>query len=521
MKEETILIVEDSDSQRNALQIAFELRGFSVRGAKNVAEARETIKELGEKLAVMVLDMRLEDADAPAATGEFLILSAYSLLDYYKLAVRLGTAAYLSKEDTDTDQLIRHVRALLIKRNLSVDDPEVARRITRIAEDSRSLPEAAAMFCKDVMSPVLNALLGAPHALLINYGRPTPTLITDSKIRPELQSLFKRADENGIIHGRVNHDEPFIFSRNVLDEIASEDGVAPELMDEILGSAFLTVPFGSETRLSIGILPSDQLLAENPEALAVTLREYLHRSLLEPLLYALEQCIKSKAMRESLLIAHTSSYIAEEQIAILSDAVNHEEIRTDSESFRQLISLAEALRDTGQTLMTLEGEGAKAGPEIKSMRRLILDALEDVDILSLKDRDIVQGDCQAMVAGDDLFIAVSCVLRWFAQRLEEYPASEFHVICEETREGALVTFEDNSPQLPLRLRQRLFSPFAQPISIAKGGVEGAGSHFPLYLAKALVELKHGGKLEDRSDEFSYNISHRFVIQFPASPLSDR
>jgi ActR/RegA family two-component response regulator len=542
MKEETILIVEDSDQQRNALQIEFELRGFSVRGAKNVAEARETIKELGEKLAVMVIDMRLEDADAPAATGadlglevlegepkrlpEFLILSAYSLLDYYKLAVRLGAAAYLSKEETDTDQLVRHVRALLIRRNLSIENPDVARRITHIAEDSRSLSEAVAMFCSEVISPAFSALLGAPHALLINYGCPAPILITDSEMSQELQHLFKRADAIEIIHERVNSDEPFIFSRKVLYEITVENGITTELKNEILGTAFLTVPFGSEIKLSIGILPANRPLAENPEKLAGTLRQYLGRSLLEPLLYMLEQCLITKERREAfksqaLLVAHTSSYIAEEQIAILSDAVNHEDIRADSESFRQLMSLAEALRDTGQTLMTLEGEGGKPEPEIKSLRRLILDALKDVDATVLKDRDIVQGDCQAMVAGDDLFIAVSCVLRWFAQRLEEYPASEFHVICEETRVGASVTFEDSSPQLPLRLRQRLFSPFAQPIPIAKGGAEGVGSHFPLYLAKALIELKHGGKLEDRSDELPYNISHRFVIQFPTSPLSDK
>lgn len=535
MKEETVLIIEDSDAQRAAQQIALELRGFSVRGARNVAEAREAIKDLGEKLAVMVLDMRLEDAKAPTVTGadlglevldgnpqrlpEFLILSAYSLLEYYKLAVRLGAAAYLSKEDTGIDQLVRHVRALLIRRNLSVDDPDVARRITEIAEDSRSLPEAAAMFCSKVMSPVLSAFLGAPHALLINYGRPAPMLIADPKMPQELQRLFKKADTDGVIHGRVNSDGPFILNRNVLVEIGGEGGVNQELTKKVLGTAFLTVPFGSGIRLSIGILPNDQPLAENPEELATTLMQYLSRSVLEPLLYTLEQCLRSKARREALLIAHTSGYIAEEQIAILSDAVSYEEIRTDSESFRQLMSLAETLRDTGQTLMLLEGERSNEVTEATGMRQLIQDALDDLDNLSLPERFHIEGECSAPVARDDLFIAVSRILQWFSHRLEENPSNTVFINCDMTPEGARITFEDRGPQLPARSRRRLFSPFAQPIPAAKKEGGGAGLHFPLYLAKALVELKHGGVLEDRSDELPGKAGHRFVIRFPSSPLS--
>jgi len=537
MKEDTILIIEDSDAQRVAQQIALELREFSVRGAKNVAEAREAIKDLGEKLAVMVLDMRLEDAMAPAVTGadlglevrdgnpqrlpEFLILSAYSMLEYYKLAVRLGAAAYLYKEDTGIDQLVRHVRALLIRRNLSVDDPDVSRQITEIAEESRSLPEAAAMFCSKVMSPVLRAFLGAPHALLINYGRPASISITSSEIPRELQRLFKKADADGVIHGRVNSDGPLILDHNVLIEIAGEDGVNPELLAKVLGTAFVTVPFGREIRLSIGILPDDRLLAENPGELAATLMQYLHRSVLEPLLYMLEQCLHSKARREALLVAHTNSYIAEEQIAILSDAVNYEEIRTDSESFRQLISLSEALRDTGQTLMLLESERSNTAHEAAGMRQLIQDALDDLDNPSHRERIHAEGECSAMAARDDLFIAVSRILQWFSHRLEESSSNTVRINCDTTPEGARIIFEDSSPQLPARLRQRLFSPFAQTIPDPRREGGSAGLHFPLYLAKALVELKHGGVLEDRSDELPDKVGHRFVIRFPSSPLSDQ
>jgi hypothetical protein len=34
-------------------------------------------------------------------------------------------------------------------------------------------------------------------------------------------------------------------------------------------------------------------------------------------------------------------------------------------------------------------------------------------------------------------------------------------------------------------------------------------------------LKHGGKLEDRSDELPEKVGHKFVIRLPTSSQSDR
>src|ERR1043165_5741503 len=112
MQKKTVVIVEDNESQRLALHTALERRGFRVKSAATVAEARKVIEELGEEIDVMVLDMRLEDPAEPDTTGadigialqdehptwlpEFLIHSAYALVNYYKLALRLGAAAYLS-----------------------------------------------------------------------------------------------------------------------------------------------------------------------------------------------------------------------------------------------------------------------------------------------------------------------------------------------------------------------------------------------------------------------------------------
>ena len=532
MRKQTILVVEDSDSQRVAQQMAFENRGFSVRGAGNVREAREVINELGERLAVMVLDMRLEDPAAQGVTGadlglevrdenpqrvpEFIILSAYSLLEYYKLAVRLGVAAYLSKEDTKTEQLIRHVRALLIRRNLSVDDPYVSEQIAQIAEKSQWLSEAAARFCCEVLSPVLTVFLGAPHVILINDGRSIRVCHGGEDICQELRSLYEKLER--VIQGRVNSDGPWIVNHNMLLEIMGSDSLKSGWMKTILGAAFLALPFEREIRISIGILPSNQPLAEDPKELAIILSQYLQRSVLGPLLSTLEQCISFKAKREARLLAHTCNYIAEEQLAILSDAVNFEEMPTNSESFRQLISLSETLRDTGQTLMLLESGYSKTTTETIGMRDLIRAVIEDLDIQLLSERASINGDCSVVASRDDVFIAISRILQWFAHRLAEYSSGEVHITCEESGE---IAFEDRNPRLSAGLRQRLFSPFAQPIPGAGKEAEGAGLHFPLYLAKTLIELKHGGLLEDRSDDLPGSLGHKFVMRFPASSASDQ
>jgi len=528
--EEIILIIEDEDPQRIGIQIDFESRGLSVRGVKNVQDAREAFKELGEELAVMVLDMRLDDPQAPGVTGadlglevragklrrlpEFLILSGHSQLEYYQRAIRLSVAAYLSKEDTSSDQLIRHVRALLIRRNLSVDDHDVSRRIAQIAEKSQSVSEATAGFCSEILAPVLSRFLGAPHIILLGDGHSILAFQNGAKAPQELQPIYEKVEM--AIYAKMNASEPFVIDSNILLEITGDD-IDAASTEGILGAVFLPLPFGHEIRLSIGILPSDQPLAEAPKELALILSHYLHRSVLETLFYMLEQHLNFRARLDAAQsLAYASSCIADDQLAILSDAVGDKEIRTDSESFRRLMSLSEELRDTGQTLMMLEGERSEAAPEPIEICSLVLDVLEDLDVPLLKDRDIVRGDCLSIMPRDDLFIALSRVIQWFAQRLEEHPSSKFHIICEETPEGASVTFEDSSPQLPLRLRQRLFSPFAQPAPAAKREREGVGRHFPLYLAKVLVELKHGGKLEDRSDELPENLGHKFAMSLPTS-----
>src|SRR5262245_61770208 len=110
-----VLYIEDSEAQREPLRMALENRGFKVEVAADVEAARKQIERLREQIDVIVLDMRLEDPKWPQLTGadvaieyfnprtpnppEFLINSAFSEVDYYKLALKLGVATYLQKTE--------------------------------------------------------------------------------------------------------------------------------------------------------------------------------------------------------------------------------------------------------------------------------------------------------------------------------------------------------------------------------------------------------------------------------------
>src|SRR5262249_12138830 len=131
-----ILYIEDSEAQRKSLKMALEHRGFRVEVAGDVATARVLFDKLRGQIDVVALDMRLEDPQCPQMTGadiaieyynpqtpyppEFLIHSAYSEVDYYKLALKLGATTYLEKSEYSQDDLIRHIRALAIRRSLDI-----------------------------------------------------------------------------------------------------------------------------------------------------------------------------------------------------------------------------------------------------------------------------------------------------------------------------------------------------------------------------------------------------------------
>jgi DNA-binding NarL/FixJ family response regulator len=529
----TILIIENDEMQRNAIHEELFMRGFSVVSAGTAQDARKAFADLGEEITLMVIDMSLEDKTATGLTGadlalefcesrpsrlpEFLILSAFSFLNYYKLAIRLGAAAYLSKDEINNVQLIQHIRSLLIKRNLSGDDQEASRKIGEIVETSRWLSETPVRFCREIVSPVLSEFLGAPFVIIVNDGRQVHHCFGDTKPANRSTALYENLDR--LIHGKSNQQSPYIVDKNTLDSL--DITVEKDDLAMLEGAAFLPIVINQDMHLAIGILKSQERLAESPKSLADVLKNYLQRAVLDPLLCALRTYIELKAKRETELVAQSCAVIGQEQQAILSDALEAKEVSTESHFFRRLMASSEDLRDTGQILMMIGRKNPRSQPEAVRLSELLQMTQEELQHLLAKEKLRVEGDCVVDGFKDELMIAVSRIVQFLVRRMREAAADEpvwVQVSCRETANGPEIAFRDYSRRLPAPLRERLFSPFAEGplLSSADDEFERRGLHLPLYLAKSLVEVKHGGTLEDHSDALADDAGHCFVMRFPLS-----
>jgi DNA-binding NarL/FixJ family response regulator len=546
MNDYSILIVEDDEAQRLALHTALKLRGFRVQSAGDVKSARNLVHKLGQDLGVMVLDMRLEDREHPTITGadlglevrasrpnwppEFLITSAFSEVDYYRVAVELGVAAYLHKEEHTQNQTIRHIRGLVLRRCLSVEQPNAAEQIGRIAESSSDRSEAVLKFCKGVLAPAFCYSLGAPFAILITVGGETQCCAEDSALPQRFEPAYKTLQ--GLIHGEANRTVPFVLDISKLRPV--ESTVARGIYERLNGGAFLPLSAGQDIRLSVGILEenkeSREQLLEKPLELAKVLGQYLRPAVLEHLLNILCRWAELNARRREVLRATSRLclHIGQEQLDLLSDAADLEKV-PQGFHLQKMQALAEDLRDTGEILTSLgvdatetESEATKEARhlELVHMADLIRSAWETAVSQRLGHETALEadGDCTILAMRQDVFVVVSRLLQWLARRRFEVSAdttASIRVHCADTLDGPVVILEDRSRRLPAPLRRQLFIPFSQAVPLFTLEKEkGPGLHLPLYLAKMIVEMKYHGVLEDRSDEMEGDIGHRLVMRFP-------
>jgi len=148
------------------------------------------------------------------------------------------------------------------------------------------------------------------------------------------------------------------------------------------------------------------------------------------------------------------------------------------------------------------------------------------------------GECLLLAQKPDLEFIFSRLLQWFLWRARTMPLGvkpALKISCVAGNRDATIIFEDNSHRLPITLREDLFAPFTQAVSIPFPQLEGArkktkkaaarklkpdmdlGTYFPLYLVKMLVEGRYHGLLRDQSDEITeHPYGHRIVMQLPAT-----
>ncbi|HEY9282878.1 MAG TPA: response regulator [Pyrinomonadaceae bacterium] len=535
MHSKTVVIVEDLEPQRTALRNKFERRGFRVGTAANVAEARRVIAELGEEIDVMVLDMRLEDPEAPDTTGadigievqdqhpdwlpEYLIHSQFSEVNYYRLALRLGAAAYLSKLETNLEDVVRHVRALALRRALRLERPKVAEKLRVISESTKNLSVAVRRFCRELLAGELDACLGAPYVLLLTDEGGTQIFATNTDLPATYESFYTTLQ--AMAHGISNFSVPYKVSEEVMRKLPppANDNEA-RIYERLPKAAFIPLANVKNFRLSLGLFEPEPgtKYPEDAEKLAIVLAQYVRSTIVEHFLRILVHLdSQKKAMLKST--SHLCVFLGQDQQGIIEEGLAAGDLREGGDAHRKLIMMADDLWQTGTILANVANSGSEEEYASFEVGELVEKAFRDLkERMNLRGVEFgVEGSCEVRAKQDDMYIAVIRVLQWLAQRRIETPPEldpRIWVRCARASGGSRVTFEDRSDRLPKKLREQLFMPFSVSVAApVETEMRGPGLYLPLYLAQMLVEEKYGGVLDDKSDDLEGDVGHRLVMRF--------
>lgn len=527
-----IIYIEDSEAQRKALKMALELRGFKAEAAGDVTTARKLFEEHHGQVDVVVLDMRLEDPAWPQMTGadvameyfnphmsyppEFLIHSAYSEVDYYKLALKLGIATYLEKTEYEQADIVRHIRALAIRRALSVKNPETSGRIQRIVETSRDQSEAIEKFCRYELEPELAGRLGTSFIFLLSEGD-RASCYTGEAGFPESLNLYKVIQT--MIFSDIRSEIPFVL--NARQTPVSLGAAEKEVLGRLDGAAFIRLWVKGDIRLSIGLFndgSNRKRPSEPPIKMASVLAEHLETPVIELFLAVLTRWAKRETERRGMMRITGEVCLSVGRELSLS-------LQQPAQSSLYAQEKAAELQATGNMFLSLSRAGAADEQSLRQipeapMNAFIQSVWADINNGTAGEMLSINGDCKVRATQEDLSIIVSSVLQWLARRFIDTPDGiepRISVQCGHYDKGVEAIFEDRSERLGKVLRDRLFYPFAEN----DGLDDMRKSNLSLYVARVLIEERYNGALEDISDlvDAAENRGHRFRVRFP-SPFPD-
>lgn len=552
MGKKIVLIIEDATGLRMTYERELADRGFDVYSAATVKDARHMINELGKTIDVALLDMRLEnDPEEPNTNGaqlglllkkqcsnvipEFLIRSAYADIGYFKSAFELEAAVYLSKNDTYPADVIRHVRALMLRHRLKLENTTVIDELNRIAATSKDKTDSIKTFCKQVLAPNLSDCLGAPFILLLTDEQGTQVCAAAADLPVGHSRLYENLQ--GLAHANADLAVPYVFDPR--HPLAQEGNEAVKL-ESLEGAAFVSLASAGTYRLSLGILKPVPLekFPEDPHELAKVVVKYVRPVVCDSFIHSLTRLVEAqlKTKRQTTLesMSQFCLFLGQDQLAMLDEGIAAGELSPESGIHQRLRMLAEDMEETGAILMNVAKSDSDSGSMRIDMPDLIAEVwsslktdwgLEDISLQ-------LEGRCSVKADEQDIYIVVARVLQWLAQRkaaTEPPQDPTITVRCESDESWSRLIFEDRSQRLPLRLRERLFEPFTLAVPSARSVIaphrSGDGGsdkgdraschrpgYLPLYLAKILIEEKYGGYLEDKSTDMEGEIGHRLIMQ---------
>lgn len=541
--QKTIAIVEDDPEQRNFFVNALRRRGFRAEGAGRVKDAYTLIEELGEATDVMLLDMQLLDPDDPSTGAEiaikmrdkhpdwmpeYVVKTAFSyIVDYYRFAIQLGVAAYLAHDRVTEADVIRHIRALALKRSLRVDRPKVTAALSAISQSTRNLSQAVVRFCREMLALELDVCLGTPYVLLLSDDYGTQNVATNYNLPSGYQLFYTALQE-------MAHSINTPSSQYVVSDVDTKGFPTPTtandklILERLPGAALLPLAKVMQFKLSLILFvprSGEWKLPEETGPLASVLAQHVRPSIFE---HFLGMLIQLDAQNRMMLTSASRFclYIGQEQERIIGEGLKSAELQKETNLYHSLSTMAEDLRRTGTILDSATSDRSRETLSVIEMKDMVEKELSDLtamtDFANLN--FFIVGSCQVN-AGTDLAIAVKRLLQWLIQRVSETPSAvkpEIQVQCIECEHDSKIIFRDRSRRLPKGLREQLFEPFSTSVLRSSGeGESGPGLYLPLYLAKVLVEAKYGGRLSDESDGMEGDVGHMLMMSFKPPPRSQR
>jgi hypothetical protein len=388
-----------------------------------------------------------------------------------------------------------------------------------ISSSTTNPSEAVERFCRGLLAVELSACLGAPYILLLTDERGTQNLATNTDLPTGFEKLH--ATLHSMAHVTSNRSVPHLVSafemRNLPVPI---NEVEIRTMARLAGTALVSLASVRNFGLSLALfdpLPEEMEYPEETRQLATLVAQYVRPTIVEHFLSILVHLESQKrAMLKS--VSYLCLYLGQDQQKLIEEGINTHELKEGSDTHEKFALVADDLWETGTILNSAANEAPGDHVSQFEITEVIEAAFTELrNELGWDDLPFtLTGSCQVKARSYDIYIVVTRLLQWLAQRSPETPPEllpEITVKCIASEDSSAIFFEDRSRRLPTKLRGYLFEPFSTSLIHNARSGSGPGLYLPLYLAKMLVEEKYGGRLDDESDEMEGEIGHRLVMRF--------
>lgn len=569
-----IFVLEDDHDLLDGHIEYLERRGFYVKGAKTLEEA-EKILESNESFDLLLLDMKLDELKAlelniygsdvgeqfikkqAAWPPEVLTMTTFNEnIDFWRKSFAIGAAAHLEKTFISLEATTNYIRALLLRRAVSLNNPRCKEIIRQVLKNGGREYQMLEDFFQHLILPEFATCLESPFILVLErteasgeeamnmrlsrmkhqestLKEETAELVAKAFYYTQIKELKEplRLDEAIFQLAALPADKitPQVFFSAHFDESSESeknicgDNTLRELLED---AAFIPLQLTPRIRLSLLLLKDKKVSKSSEDSLPLPLAKLLAKYSLDSLRMTLtnlierwkhEQEIKQVQLQE---LARFCQYVGVETKRIAFEAEAEGLIHEKNANFRRLTLLADELCDAGDFLSDL-GQDSLPPSQRLILQEIIQEAWDSLRHSGAGSSGVLlfKGDCQATVrsAKEELLFLFSRLLHWMISFYEEDRDAAPRISVECHLEGPYIelSIESDSLRLHKILRDNIFVPMTQRINYNKVlESKGPKLFLAMYLAKTVLEKRYKGSLTDHSDELPETVGHKLVIKMP-------